>query len=301
MGKKRRSLRYVGLRPPTVKAYKSALQKFFRWLVASRLPMPKSYSELDSRLAEALDEMWQEGEPLTYGGHLMSAIKRFLPSTRFRLLLAKQFYANWRSTHRVKRAAPLPVHVVEAMAMAARAAGQQGLSLAVLLGFFGLLRTAELISVKASDCRVIDQGRAVVVALPHTKTSKKEMESVVIRHRIVAGLVARAARARPGKRFYTGSAVRFRRDFLALQHALGFGKTFSAYSLRRGGATAWWLRSNSLDSVVIMGRWRDRQTARIYLDDARASIARSTLSITQRVRVREYRTEWLRLRRQFHK
>lgn len=156
MGKKRRSLRYVGLRPPTVKAYKSALLKFFRWLSLSRYRVPRSYAELDARLAAALDEMWQEGEALTYGGHLMSAVKRFLPTTRFRLLLAKQFYSNWRSTHRVRRAVPVPVNVLEAMAMAARAANQRGLSLILLLGFFGLLRTTEMVSVKASDCRVID-------------------------------------------------------------------------------------------------------------------------------------------------
>lgn len=262
---------------------------FLSWLSLSNYHVPHSCGELGARLAAALDEMWQEGNALTYGGHLVSAVKRFLSSSRFCLLLAKQFYSNWRSAHRVRQAVPMPVNVLEAMAMAARAAGQPGLSIVLLLGFFGLLGTTELVT--ASDSRIINNGTALVVALPYARTSKKEMESVVVRHRLVVRLVADAARGRGGEKFYSCSPSRLRRDLQSLQRALGFGKLFSAYSLRRGGAAAWWPCTTSLVSDILMGRWRDRQTARIYLDSVRACVARSFLTAEQRVRVRECRRE----------
>ena len=52
------------------------------------------------------------------------------------------------------------------------------------------------------------------------------------------------------------------------------------YSLRRGGATYFYTKTDSLHAVMVRGRWRDQATARIYLDDARASLILFWLSPT---------------------
>ena len=46
------------------------------------------------------------------------------------------------------------------------------------------------------------------------------------------------------------------------------------YSLKRGGATAHFLTFRSLDRLVHDGRWLSIQAARIYVDDAVASLVR---------------------------
>ena len=43
------------------------------------------------------------------------------------------------------------------------------------------------------------------------------------------------------------------------------------YCLRRGGATAFYQRFG-LGRTVVQGRWKDQTTARIYVDDARATL-----------------------------
>lgn len=54
--------------------------------------------------------------------------------------------------------------------------------------------------------------------------------------------------------------------------------SFVPYSLRRGGATYFYVLLNSLDFVVVRRRWKDVATACIYLDDARASLITMKLS-----------------------
>ena len=48
---------------------------------------------------------------------------------------------------------------------------------------------------------------------------------------------------------------------------------FRPYSLRRGGATFWFGRHQSLDRLLIQGRWASQKTARIYLNEGLAMLA----------------------------
>ena len=46
------------------------------------------------------------------------------------------------------------------------------------------------------------------------------------------------------------------------------------YSIRRGAATHFYQYYNTLDYVMVQGRWKDMRTARIYLDDSRATLVK---------------------------
>ena len=206
-----RSLRYTGLRPSTIKAYAKACRKFFLFLRARHLRLPSTYDEWDARICSHLDEMWREGEPLAYAGHLMSALKRLHPASRGHLWTAKQFYAKWRSTHKVRRAKPMPKSILDAAAAAAFLTGRQDLGLLLLCSFYGLLRPNEAGLMRAKDLASDTQPGRLVIALPYTKTSKLDKESVVIRSRIVAACAAHlVSRLSPRDRIYSGSASKFR-------------------------------------------------------------------------------------------
>lgn len=88
--RKKLSLRYAGLRAATVRAYHRAISDFLKFAKKKSVTMLKT-SHLDACAAEYLDMLFQEGDPISYGGHLLSALKRFHPQLRHRLPIATQF------------------------------------------------------------------------------------------------------------------------------------------------------------------------------------------------------------------
>lgn len=51
---------------------------------------------------------------------------------------------------------------------------------------------------------------------------------------------------------------------------------FSGYSLRRGGASHAFASGQTLDQLLVKGRWQSVKTARVYLDSGRAQFAKSS-------------------------
>lgn len=99
MVKKKLHLRYVGLEPRTLRAYRQALDNFLKFSKHKRLGCA-SARKLDHAVSEFINHSYQEGEPLSYSGHLLSAIKRFHPEFKLKLPLSSQLYRNWvRACH----------------------------------------------------------------------------------------------------------------------------------------------------------------------------------------------------------
>ena len=54
--------------------------------------------------------------------------------------------------------------------------------------------------------------------------------------------------------------------------ALQIGFDFRWYSVRRGAVTAWFLQHNDMGTLAVKGRWSHLKTAKIYIEDAQASL-----------------------------
>ena len=108
-------LKFAGLQGRTVEAYGKALQQFLSYLTRERLRI-RSVSNLDLHLSEYINILYQEGEALSVAGHLLSAIKRFIPEFKLRLPAASQFHRNWQRLHVPVRATPIPVGLLEGLA-----------------------------------------------------------------------------------------------------------------------------------------------------------------------------------------
>eukprot|EP00438_Fugacium_kawagutii_P006274 Skav222661 [mRNA] locus=scaffold997:328369:329034:+ [translate_table: standard] len=203
-----------------------------------------------------------------------------MPSLRHRLPTSQQYYNNWLRDHVPQRAVPMPWAVLKALAGATLAAHQWGLTVLLLLGFSFYLRTLELIRLRREDVHFNAATGEIVVALERTKTSKQFAQSIVLRHRPLAKLLAQAfPHLPPAGVIWRFSAHKFRLCFTRLlQYAHVEDCGFSLYSLRRGGATHVYSRTRDLRQVAIQGRWRDLSTARIYLDDARATLLKFSFS-----------------------
>lgn len=111
---KRMHLKFVGLQPRTLRAYRLALGSFLKFIQRQSIHS-LSPSSLDRFLAEFINHGYQEGDPISYAGHLLSAIKRFHPELRLKLPRASQYYRNWVKAYTPARALPASWELVEAM------------------------------------------------------------------------------------------------------------------------------------------------------------------------------------------
>ena len=71
----------------------------------------------------------------------------------------------------------------------------------------------------------------------------------------------------------------FRRCFRQLVDGLSLNNLLlKPYSMRRGGATSLFRGTNSLDVVVLKGRWATQRTARIYVNTSLLDIAAHSIT-----------------------
>ena len=74
------------------------------------------------------------------------------------------------------------------------------------------------------------------------------------------------------------SPLKWRPLFSECLVALGLERyQFRLYSLRRGGATWWFQRHQSLDRILVQGRWLAHKTARIYINEGLALLAKTRI------------------------
>ena len=124
------------------------------------------------------------------------------------------------------------------------------------------------------DIRVDGSGGGVI-SLAHTKVGQQNaaFEASVILDPLVPAAFAQAcahAAAGTSKNFYifAGNESRFYKLFdralsaLKLEH-MGF----RPYSLRRGGATAFYRATCNMSATIERGRWSTIRVARIYIND----------------------------------
>ena len=73
-------LRFAGLQRRTLRAYRQGLDRFMLFAKVEKLPL-RTQKQLDVAVGEYLNALFQEGDSLAQGGHLLSGLKRFCPQT----------------------------------------------------------------------------------------------------------------------------------------------------------------------------------------------------------------------------
>lgn len=274
------TLQFLGLQPRSLRCYKKALRNFFTWLDEEEIPLPSKFRELDLLVAQFLEHLWMDDAHLTYAGHTLSAFRRFYPQLRFRLPTAKQYFANWKSSHVCKQAVPMPAEVCMAIAGVAMDVQEFRFAATILVGFLAFMRTGEMVSLQMEDIALFVPEGKIILALPSTKTSKKQMESVAITDPFVCSLLFELQRSSPQGSLAAVTPNIFRAKLAQFCSFLNLAPCgFSAYSIRRGGASFAFASGEPFDQLLLRGRWQSVKTARIYLDTGRASLVHLTLPV----------------------
>ena len=149
------------------------------------------------------------------------------------------------------------------------------MALLLALGYDAFLRTGELLNLTEHDVSFDARGAQGVVSLAFTKTGQRtaSFEALPILDPLIHRLWCLHRRSlQPGTNFnhfiWPYATQRFYdifNDILVELKLNGLG--FRPYSLRRGGATAWYRRTANLSSTIERGRWASVKTGRIYICD----------------------------------
>lgn len=127
------------------------------------------------------------------------------------------------------------------------------------------------------------RDKQIVISLGLTKAGKRQgaAESVILGFQPAVQLTKRWKSLVSPSATFVSSSAKWRNLFNECLCALGMDKYhFRPYSLRRGGATYWFAKRQSMDRLLIQGRWASQKTARIYLNEGLSMLTSMDLPVS---------------------
>lgn len=282
-------LHETGLKASTLQKYREAVhQALEQWdFCAIKY---ENVVAFDLELGDFLEHSYEEGESVSFAGNLICGLQVFLPFLRRHLPYSWHLFSLWRRNERSWQATPMGDELLWALVGKTLECQWLAMGTLLMLGYFGLLRTGELVNLRVGDLRVSSSEVIVYIAAPKSSSRRGQGEHVVIRERAVVHFVSTLLQLETDRKaaVWKGSPQKFRDDFSRM---IGFFRLESAgyrpYSLRRGGATRLYRLQTPMELILIQGRWKNSSSARTYIADGMTELARlnfkpRTLSLMKR-------------------
>ena len=261
-------LRDAGITIKTQERYYHGLAAVLPILEKSRNLM-----DMDEKVSDWIQLCWERGDSLHLVNDALCAIHHHEPWTRKGLPQAWKVFSVWRKLESPNRAPPLTARIIDAWIMYATDHYDLEFAAMLCLGFYGLLRTGELLQTRPCDLLLgADSG---VISLTDTKTGLRNAAKETVS--ITSGLAIETLKAAVAMKnsqgchkvpLWSKSGSSFRKVFA--HHIKRFdlqAHAFRPYSLRRGGATALFQQTGSMEQALLKGRWASSKVAKIYLAD----------------------------------
>eukprot|EP00435_Cladocopium_sp_Y103_P073912 s436_g45.t1 len=274
------SLKSLTIQPRTRARYDKAKAKFYEYLRFNSLELPTQKSLLDGLLCDYLENLWATGEGRALASDTLAALQDTSPRIKGSIPGAWRLLRTWLTNEIPNRAPPLPERMVHALAGYFLFHRQPRMALSLLLGFYSMLRTGELLGIRNKDVTVDVLNTTAVISLGFTKGGKRTgaSESTTVAVTEVVRRLAQWKRNTPPGSLLCPKPSTWRKSFSQAIAALSLETwEFRPYSLRRGGATFWFGKHGSLDRILLQGRWMAARTARTYLNEGLAVLAEMNL------------------------
>lgn len=168
------TLKQLTVQEKTRTRYKSSLSTFFAYLKEEHITLPTRRDEMDQLVADYLEYLWAEGEGRATASTFMAALQDHQPKLRHNLPGSWRLMKTW-SVHEVPaRAPPMTESVLRAMVGWSVLQGYATFGLSLLVGFYGLLRTGELLSLQSWQIHMSSPQQPAVINLGLTKSGKRQ-------------------------------------------------------------------------------------------------------------------------------
>ena len=274
--KKLGTLKSLTVQPVTRQRYTKARESFYAWLEAEHLHLPNGAYQLDLLVGDYLEALWADGKGRAEGSNILAALQDQQPHLKGKLKMSWRLMHAW-VTHEVpNRAPPLPLDCLYILVGYSLFKNMPSFALSLLLGFHGLLRTGELLSVKARHVAVFQAKGPAVITLGLTKGGKRQgaAESITVHAEDVCRRLFQWKNSVSPDTLLTGPAHKWRKLFADTLQAVQLDHfDFRPYSLRRGGATHLFQLHGKFDAIMVLGRWQAASTARLYINNGLAVLA----------------------------
>ncbi len=274
------TLRSLTVQPATKARYTKAVTGFLQFLNREDLVLPEQRSKLDPLVCEYLEWLWATGKGRALACDTLAGLQDRDPKLKHLLPASWRLLKTWHVNEIPSRAPPLPEHILWAMVGWSLFHQHLSFGLSLLLGFYGMLRTGEILGLRGRHLQFHSNERQLLISLGFTKGGKRAgaAESIVIGHALPVHYALCWKRLACSTTPLTFSPPKWRKFFNDALEALkltSYG--FRPYSLRRGGATWWFSRHQNLDQIMIQGRWQAQKTARVYINEGLAVLAEMSL------------------------
>eukprot|EP00434_Breviolum_minutum_P022771 symbB.v1.2.020089.t2/scaffold1672.1/size106478/1 len=253
----RRNLQLIdlGVTKQTQSRYYDAVRRLFP--VVSRV---STFEQMDEQISLWIQKRFSQGEPLNNVADALSGMHYFVPASKKQLPQSWRLFGVWRKYELPSRAPPLTADLV--LSFAGKCLQDLDFSLAtlLLLGFHCCLRTGEILNIAADD--VLVNSETGILHLKQTKGGVRHntKESVTIECPIVREVVLQTIAIQKQRRLmnvplWSSSGQAFRTAFYRLCKQFDvLHLNFRGYSLRRGGATAYFQACGSMERTLLRGR-----------------------------------------------
>ena len=270
------SLQSLTVQPSTRSRYDKALEKFFHYLRSAELILPKARTEVDGLARDYIENLWSKGEGRGLASDTLAALQDTQPQLRGHLPGAWRLLKTWSTNELPSRAPPMPLDILESLVGYSLFKGRPLFALSLLLGFFGLLRTGEILALTKQQVTVSRQSGTAILSLGLTKSGKRQgaAESITLHTEDVIRRLSQWVLTPHSPPLLCPSSSQWRLLFSQSLEALGFSSLeFRPYSLRRGGATFFFRQTGAFDRLLLHGRWQSTKTARMYVNEGLAILA----------------------------
>jgi integrase len=282
--RRRLPLQDLALASASLRAYNSALNRFLlhhRLDYSTFLSMPAP--RLDWLLAVFIQRQYDAREPFTYSAHAFHAAVYHRQELKQLLPQARQCLRGWERSRSSTSHPPLTWELTVLIACTLARSGYLAPAVGMLVAFDCYLRVGELTRLRRCDivlphdARMGGHATNMAVVLKQTKTG--ENQSVELYRPEVAEVLSfwvrtTLAHAPPSTPVFPFTATQLRTLLHRACAELGLGGTpYVPHSLRHGGASADFLRTNDIAYVQFRGRWKSMESARLYIQTARAMLA----------------------------
>eukprot|EP00438_Fugacium_kawagutii_P013230 Skav201216 [mRNA] locus=scaffold651:399549:400460:- [translate_table: standard] len=247
------------------------------------LSMPGSEDEI---IAAWVEEQYLEGEAITTISDTLSGLHHFAPYLRNTLCKSWRLFRLWRRIEKPKQAPPLPPSFTRALVARAIEIHDLNMAVCIALGFWGMLRTGELISLH--PFQIMLGSHQAVVQLGATKSGlrRNQDENVVLEETSTLILLEEWMNYRLAQQtldipVYPQGPQHFRENFAKLLKFFHSQGVFRPYSLRRGGATQDFKSHGQMERTLIKGRWASTGAARQYIQEGLSVLVRMKISTEQ--------------------
>ncbi len=250
----------------TQQRYYIAVQKLLPFILHAA-----TMERMDELICDWIEGLFAAGEPLNTVADALSGLHYFLPVTRRKLLCSWKLFGVWRKYEVPSRAPPLTADLVMAMASWAIQQDDFAFGALLLIGFHCFLRTGELLQLRTCDLLVNTQTGIVCLQASKGGLRFNTKESVTIEDPVVLAVAAELVllqRQQNKQPIWFGTGSQFRTKFAQVCKVFQVEHlNFRPYSLRRGGATAFFLKTGLMERTLVRGRWASSSVARLYICD----------------------------------